>query len=159
MRASRLLKEGFMGRLTGSARRDEKRAPMQLLAAAVVSKHSGVDKDFRGKPGRRQVTVISAEAWCAVCQELGRELPWTTRRANLLVDDIDLPRRAGDVLQIGQLRLQINGETDPCSRMDEQCAGLKQALTPDWRGGVFCTVIEDGAVAIGDAVILHRIAE
>ena len=45
-------------------------------------------------------------------------------------------------------------ETDPCSRMDEQHAGLRDALTPDWRGGVCCRVIAGGNVAVGDEVRL-----
>jgi MOSC domain-containing protein YiiM len=148
-----------MGRLTGIARRDKKRAPMQTLDTAAVRTASGVAGDFRGKPGNRQVTVIAARAWRATCEDLGRELPWTTRRANLLVDDIDLPTRAGDMLQIGAVRLRINGETDPCSRMEEQVQGLKDALTPDWRGGVFCTVLDDGDITLGDDVILHPQAD
>jgi MOSC domain-containing protein YiiM len=37
--------------------------------------------------------------------------------------------------------------------MDEQCPGLKRALQPDWRGGVSCTVLQGGAVALGDEVV------
>ncbi len=148
-------KVGVMGRLTGIARRNAKRAPMETLEAASVTRLAGVQNDFRGKPGKRQVTVISTRAWRAVCDELEQELPWTTRRANLLVDDLDLPTCAGGILHIGTVRLVINGETDPCSRMDEQCDGLKAALTPDWRGGVYCTVLEEGTIEIGDTVTLH----
>ena len=58
----------------------------------------------------------------------------------------------GGEIRIGAVRLQVTGETDPCSRMEEQCAGLKAALQPDWRGGVCCRVLQDGAVRIGDTV-------
>jgi MOSC domain-containing protein YiiM len=142
-----------MGRLTGIARRDRKRAPMQTLERAEISTETGVERDSRGKPGPRQVTVISAEAWRDACRELQAEVPWTTRRANLLIDDFDLPRTVGAVLQVGEVRLRITGEVDPCSRMDEQCPGLKRALQPDWRGGVSCTVLQGGAVALGDEVV------
>ena len=144
-----------MGRLTGIARREAKRAPMQTLELAEISNATGVALDFRGKPGPRQVTVISAEAWRQVCAELRQELPWTTRRANLLVDGIELPKMAGAILKVGPVRLKITGEVDPCSRMEEQCPGLKAALQPDWRGGVTCTVLEGGPVALGDAVVLE----
>jgi len=142
-----------MGRLTGIARRDRKRAPMQTLERADISTATGVALDFRGKPGARQVTVISARAWRDACDELQKQIPWTTRRANLLVDDFELPRTIGAILKVGQVRLRITGEVDPCSRMEEQCPGLKQALQPDWRGGVSCTVLEGGVVALGDAVV------
>ncbi|MEX2125444.1 MAG: MOSC domain-containing protein [Woeseia sp.] len=141
-----------MGRLTGIARRDAKRAPMQTLDRAEISMDTGVARDFRGKPGKRQVTVISAEAWRQACRELQKELPWTTRRANLLVDELELPKKIGAILKIGPVRLLITGEVDPCSRMDEQCPGLTNALKPDWRGGVSCAVLQGGSVTLGDAV-------
>ena len=144
-----------MGRLTGIARRAAKRAPMQTLDHAEISRATGVALDFRGKPGSRQVTVLSAAAWQEACAEVGRDLPWTTRRANLLVDGIELPKTPGAIIRIGGARLKITGEVDPCSRMEEQCPGLKAALQPDWRGGVTCTVLDGGTVAVGDEVMLE----
>lgn len=143
-----------MGRLVGIARRDAKRAQMQTLQQAEISHASGVARDFRGKPGDRQVTVISADAWRKVCAELGNNIPWTTRRANLLVEGIELPKAIGSEIRIGAVRLQVTGETDPCSRMEEQFEGLKAALQPDWRGGVCCRVLQEGPVTIGDTVTL-----
>jgi MOSC domain-containing protein YiiM len=143
-----------MGRLAGIARRDEKRAPMETLDQADVSDQTGVALDSRGKPGERTVTVVSARAWREVCAELGQDIPWTTRRANLLVDDIDLPRSAGPIIEIGGIRLKVMVEVNPCSRMDEQVAGLTAALTPEWRGGVGCTVLQGGAIAVGDPVAI-----
>jgi len=141
-----------MGRLTGIARREKKRAPMETLEQADVSEETGVASDSRGKPGKRPVTVISARAWREVCAELGQEIPWTTRRANLLVDDIDLPKTEGAIIEIGEVRLQVTMEVDPCFRMDEQVDGLTEALKPDWRGGVGCIVLQSGSVSIGDTV-------
>ena len=143
-----------MGRLIGIARREQKRADMEILEDAEVSEHTGVAEDFRGKPGNRQVTVVSAEAWAATCEDLGQQIPWTTRRANLLVEDVQLPRRSGDVIEVGSVRLLITMEVDPCSRMEEQYDGLKAALTPDWRGGVACTVLQGGSVRLGDNVYI-----
>ena len=141
-----------MGRLIGIARRAQKRAEMEVLEDAEVSEHSGVAEDFRGKPGNRQVTVVSAEAWAAICEDLGQQIPWTTRRANLLVEDVQLPRRTGDLIEVGSVRLLVTMEVDPCSRMEEQYIGLKASLTPDWRGGVACTVLQGGSVRLGDSV-------
>ena len=141
-----------MGRLVGIARRDKKRAAMDILEDAEISEQTGVAKDFRGRPGKRQVTVISAEAWSAACQDLGQEIPWTTRRANLLVEAVQLPQRTGDVIEIGGVRLLVTMEVDPCSRMEEQYEGLRAALIPEWRGGVACTVLKGGLVRLGDDV-------
>ena len=143
-----------MGRLAGIARREKMRALMETLEQAEVSDQTGVAKDFRGKPGKRTVTVISARAWREVCAELGQDILWTTRRANLLVDDIDLPRSIGQIIEVGEVRLEVTMEVDPCRRMDEQVEGLKAALTPDWRGGVGCTVLQNGSVSIGDPVAI-----
>lgn len=145
-----------MGTLMGIARREAKRAPMETLERAEISKETGIANDWRGKPGRRQVTVISAASWADACRELGTEIPWTTRRANLLVEGIDLPHTTGAVIEIGAVRLLVTGEVDPCSRMDEQYQGLTEALKPDWRGGVSCSVLEEGIVAIGDGVTLKN---
>ena len=103
-----------MGRLAGIARREKMRAPMETLEQADVSDQTGVAKDLRGKPGKRTVTVISARAWREVCAELGQDIPWTTRRANLLVDDIDLPRSVGQIIEVGEVRLEVTMEVDPC---------------------------------------------
>jgi MOSC domain-containing protein YiiM len=141
-----------MGRLVGIARRKEKRAAMETLESAEVREESGVANDFRGKPGKRQVTLVSASAWAVVCEELGQEIPWTTRRANFLIEGVNFPKRTGDVIEVGGVRLLVTMEVDPCSRMEEQVTGLKKAMTPDWRGGVACTVLKGGTVRLGDDV-------
>ncbi len=143
-----------MGRLAGIARRDKKRAPMETLESATISEQTGVVEDFRGKPGNHQVSVLSSRAWQATCDELGEEVHWTTRRSNLLIEDLDLPQSAGQTIVIGEVRLRITMEVDPCSRMEEQVSGLEKALQPDWRGGVACVVLQGGKVTIGDPVAL-----
>ena len=141
-----------MGRLVGIARRETKRAPMETLEQAEVSDQTGVAQDSRGKPGNRTVTVIAARAWRDVCAEPSQDIPWTTRRANLLVDDIDLPRSSGQIIEVGDVRLEVAVEAVPCFRMDEQVGGLTDALRPDWRGGAGCIVLQGGSISIGDAV-------
>ena len=144
-----------MGLLKAIARRNKLRAPMQLLEAADVTGATGVANDFRGKSQTRTVTVLSEDVWSQVCEQLGGNIPWTTRRANFLVQGIGLPKVSGGIIQVGVVHLQVTGEVDPCSRMEEQCPGLKDLLSPDWRGGVACFVVKEGTVAIGDAVSIH----
>ena len=102
--------------------------------------------------GKRQVTIISREAWEAVERELGEQVEPQTRRANLLVTGIDLARSRGRVMRIGQCRVRVYGETKPCWQMEEAHAGLQSALRPEWRGGVFAEVLDDGRIAVGDPV-------
>ena len=141
-------------RLLAIAVRQRSRGTMQELAGAEVTREGGVADDFRGRPGRRQVTVLSLESWQAACRQAGRpELPWTARRANLLVSGVDLA--AAGVLRIGEVELEVTGETAPCERMDEACDGLRAALTPEWRGGVTCRVRQPGSLAAGAPVSAH----
>lgn len=144
------------GRLIGIARHGRPRGPIETIDRADVSIEEGIRGDYRGavKPGgrgKRQVTVMARADWDAAMADLGTALDWSVRRANLLVDGIDLPREAGARLRIGDaVVLEVTGECDPCSRMDEIAPGLRAALTPDWRGGLLTRVIAGGPLAIGD---------
>ena len=138
-------------RLLAIAVRHRSRGAMQELAEAAVTREDGVADDFRGRTGRRQVTVLSLESWQAACREAGDpKLPWTTRRANLLVTGVDLAAAA--VLRIGEVELEVTGETAPCERMEEAYAGLRAALEPAWRGGVTCRVRQPGTLRPGAPV-------
>jgi MOSC domain-containing protein YiiM len=142
------------GRLIGIARIAEKRGPLEELGHADVSVERGIAGDRRGvKPGR-QITVLFREGWDDACAELGVMLPWIARRANLYVEGLDRPRRIGDRLRIGDIVLAVTDETYPCNLMELAHRGLRNALAPDWRGGVCCDVIAGGAIRIGDSVSL-----
>jgi len=127
---------------------------MQLIDSAQVSVTDGILGDFRGPQRGRQVTILSESAWQQACTELDAELPWTTRRANLLVDDIEFDASyVGHSVRIGKVELLVTEETNPCSRMDEQHPGLTAALTANWRGGICCDVVQPGDIKIGDQVV------
>ncbi len=138
------------GRVLCIARRNVKRGPMQLLEQAGISIAAGVDGDTRGKPGRRQVTVLSASAWIEACNLANTDQPWVARRANVLVDGLDLRFSEGAVLYLGdEIELLITGELAPCERMDDASPGLRLALADGWRGGVTCSVRRGGKLAVG----------
>ncbi len=137
------------GRLKEICRHAASKAPTEMLDSATISEEHGVEGSVL-KPRRRRVVVMAAEAWAAACGELGADLPWTLRRGNLLVEGLDLPRQPGARLRIGEVLLEVTQEVDPCAVMDAQHPGLRAALTPDWRGGIGCAVIEGGRVAVGD---------
>ena len=151
-----------MARLAGIARRPVRRAPMEEIAQGLISTDAGLEGDCKGsKFPQRQITVLAAEAWIAAAADVGDSgLPWTVRRANLLVAGIDLPRAKGGVIRIGETVLEVTGQTYPCSRMEEARPGLLRALAGDWRGGVTCRVLTGGRVVLGDAVeVLVRPSE
>ncbi|MEM7636959.1 MAG: MOSC domain-containing protein, partial [Pseudomonadota bacterium] len=92
-------------------------------------------------------------AWREAARQAGEpDLAWTARRANLLVQGVDLPRAAGGVLRINDVVLEVTSQTVPCKRMDDALNGLRKALHPDWRGGVSCRVLEGGRVMLDDRV-------
>ena len=131
---------------------------MEPLDHVSVSVEGGVHGDFRGvvKPGgrgRRQVTLIEANDWAAAMAETGHSIPWFERRANLLVEGLDLPQQAGVNLRIGaDVLLEITRETDPCERMEALAPGLRAALLIDWRGGACSRVLAGGIIRIGDTI-------
>ena len=145
-----------MGKLLGIVTRERSRAPMKQHGSIEISVDRGLDGDFRGASRGRNVTVLGREGWQAACAKLGCELPWTTRRANLLVEGVDLIESGGARLRIGEVVLLVTEECEPCQRMDEQSDGLRAALGPDWRAGVSCRVLTAGQVRIGDAALLER---
>ncbi len=148
------------GRLIGIARKSRPRGDVELLEQAAVGIETGIAGDFRGaiRPGKsngRQITIMSAEDWTATIAELGVAVSWEQRRVNLLCENIALPRERGARLRVGGAIVEITGECDPCSRMEEIAPGLKAALTPGWRGGRTAKVIEGGPIAIGDDIIIE----
>ena len=102
--------------------------------------------------GKRQVTIISRDRWDRVDAALGTTVDPALRRANILVSGIDLSESGGKVLGLGACRIHIHGETTPCTRMDEEHRGLRQALMADWGGGAYGEIVEGGELTVGDEV-------
>ncbi len=152
-----------MARIAGIARHDRPRGPIETIDTVEVTIEGGLAGDFRGavRPGKkakRQVSLIEAKDWDAAMAETGHSLPWWHRRANLLVEDFDLPQTPGARIRIGaDVVLEITVECDPCSRMDELVDGLRLALIPDWRGGALTRVISGGTISVGDAIVIEQV--
>lgn len=143
-----------MGILRGIAYKAEKYGELICREKAFVGLKTGVEQDHRGAPGKRQVTVLAEEDFSDACREIKVRLDWTKRRANLLLRGINLEQSTGKYLRIGDIILEITGETEPCLRMEEQYAGLQNALAKKWRGGVTCKVVREGNIEVGDEVEL-----
>jgi MOSC domain-containing protein YiiM len=142
-----------MSSIKAIAIKNRSRVAMQSIDSAQISVNSGILGDFRGAQKDRQITILSEDSWLKACREIDVELPWTTRRANLLVDGVEFDESyVGRKLRIGEVELVVTRETNPCSLMDAQQAGLTAALTPDWRGGICCNVVKPGTVKLADRV-------
>lgn len=149
------------GRVTGIARHAFPKGPMETIDHATVTLEGGIAGDFRGamkgQPYKRQVSLIEAKDWGAAMAQVGHSIPWEQRRANLLVEDFDLPQTPGVRLRIGaDVVLEITCETEPCERMEALADGLRAALTPDWRGGALTKVITAGTIAVGDSIRIEE---
>lgn len=139
------------GRLEAIWIKRARRGPMDPVDRATLE----IDHGLVGNAnvgGRRQVTVVDADAWERATAGLGVEVDPSARRANLLVRGLDLQETRGRALSIGPCRIRIGGETRPCERMDEASPGLQDALDPEWRGGVYGVVEAGGEIRIGDPV-------
>jgi MOSC domain-containing protein YiiM len=128
-----------------------KRGPMDPVHEATLVAGRGLAGNAN-QGGHRQVTIISADRWREIVAALRVPLEPSTRRANLLVSGIELADTRGRVLRVGACRLQINGETRPCERMDEAYPGLRAVMAERWAGGVYAVVLDDGPIGVGDEV-------
>lgn len=141
-----------MAKVAGIARAPRPREPMEELAQSKITVEEGLDGDRRGRQEGRQITLLSKEAWEAACSESGGLLAWTTRRANILISDVDFDQAMGQDIWIGDVHLKVTEETEPCSLMEEAQSGLRARMSVNWRGGVRCAVLSGGTINVGDDV-------
>lgn len=139
------------GTIEAIAIRTRKEGPMRVIQSADVAVAGGIDGDLPSSP-HRGVTFISAEQWDQTTGELGVDIPWHTRRANVLVRGLNLAETFDCMFEIGNVRIRIEGETHPCDLMDRLQPGLKDALKPEVRAGVHGRVMKAGAISVGDQI-------
>jgi len=128
-----------------------KRGPMDPKSEATMVEGRGIEGNAN-QGGKRQVTILSKEAWQALMEQTKGDADPSSRRANLMVSGVDLKDASGRVLAVGAVRIRIYGETRPCERMDEAHQGLRSAMRSEWLGGAFGEVLDDGKIVVGDPV-------
>jgi MOSC domain-containing protein YiiM len=129
-----------------------KRSVMDGVAHATLRADRGIVGNAN-QGGRRQVTIIERERWDAHMAALGGTLDPSRRRANILVSGFPLRDTRGKTLRIGNVRFRVAGETKPCEQMEEALPGLEKVMRPDWGGGAFTVVLDDGDINVGDMVV------
>jgi len=138
------------GVIVGLAVKTAHGAPMELVDSVSVTEE-GIEGNVHQRNERR-ITLLSKEQWVEMQTELGGDLPWTTRRANVLVEGLPLGDLIGKTLQVGGIEVHLYGETHPCGQMEAAQAGLQATMTPECRGGVHGSVVSGGEVRVGDTV-------
>lgn len=150
--------ETTTGRVEALWRKRAHRGPMDPADRVRLVEHRGIEDDVSFGRSKRQVTVIEKEVFDRIAAEFPDAQPYM-RRANVMVSGVRLKESRGRMLRLGDVRIRIWGETRPCQRMDAQVPGLTAALDPDWNGGVFGVVLDDGEVEVGDEAWLEEPAE
>lgn len=140
-----------IGTVTAIAVRGASGRPMQEIREVVAVAGGALEGDGEHSPDRG-ITLISSRQLEQVNRELRADLPWHTRRANVLVDADRLGDLIGRTITIGDVVVAVAGETRPCNRMDGFHPGLKAALTPDCRAGVHGRITTAGTIRVGDVV-------
>ncbi len=127
----------------------EARDQLQLTAGqGVVGDHTY---------GRmRHVTIVFEDDWNAAGAELGRAVDPAGRRANVLVSGGGGRHYVGRTLRLGDVRVEIKGITAPCPVMEQAAEGLRAALEPDGRAGVWGRVLDDGELVPGQQLRAER---
>lgn len=143
-----------MGKLEAIWIKRAHRAPMKEVTQAVLVPGKGIEGDVNTSR-RRQVTIIEREIWESLMKQLAADASPAGRRANFMISGVKLAETRGKILRVGGVRLAIGGETTPCERMDEYLPGLRAAMRPNWGGGAFAQVLDDGIVTLGDSVELE----
>ncbi len=147
------------GKIVGLCIRPGRRETPEERRALVLVPGTGVVDDH-GTSEKRQITIMAKEAWTDAASTVDGTLPWTARRANVLVEGVDLGSLLlGGRLTLGACEIEVVGETYPCDQMDEACDGLKAALLPETRGGVYGRIVAAGTIAIGDAAGVAQVGK
>lgn len=138
------------GRLLAIFLRPGARLPVRSVAHATAVAGRGLAGDHAGG-GRRQVTLLAKEAWDRACAELGHSVDPAVRRANLLVEGVDLGACIGGSLRLADVVIDVLGETRPCELLDDGGGhGLCNSLRSERRGGVHGSIRVGGELRVGD---------
>ncbi|MEO1530742.1 MAG: MOSC domain-containing protein [Pseudomonadota bacterium] len=149
--ASLTARHAQFGRVTWLGVRPARHAPLQPLEHVEID-GCGLEGDHRARPGKRAVSLIQAEHLPVIAGLLGIDTvePQTLRR-NIVVAGINLLGLRNRRFSIGSVVLEGTGLCAPCSRMEE-ALGHGGYSAVRGHGGITASVLEGGAVALGDHV-------
>ena len=107
-----------MAQLKGIAIAPEIMAPIETREAADVAVIPASAEMPRQKAPPSGLHLFEDDWQDAIAEVGGSALDWTARRANLLVTGMRSPQHEGGIFTIGDVRLEVVMETDPCEVME-----------------------------------------
>lgn len=146
------------GRVEAIIVRGAPRLPARRIERSFARAGIGLADDRLGQRGEaelstRQVTLIQYEHLPVIAQ-LARvpAIDPAGLRRNLVISGINLQAAKNAKLRVGAALLEVVGPCHPCSRMEE-ALGPGGYAAMRGHGGMTARVLEDGAIAVGDAVV------
>jgi MOSC domain-containing protein YiiM len=136
----------------------QRNSDIQVMQSVEVRMPTGIVGDHHAMRGnsKRQVTLVQAEHLDVVASLVGRESigPELLRR-NVVVRGINLLALKDQEFLIGTAVLRGSGLCVPCSRMERNLGrGGYNAMRG--HGGINAIVVQEGIIAVGDAVVLQN---
>ncbi|MCA9758876.1 MAG: MOSC domain-containing protein [Candidatus Eisenbacteria bacterium] len=123
--------------------------PIEVQSLDLVA-GQGVDLDHT-RGSMRHVTIVFEDDWRRAAEEAGdADLDPVGRRANVLLSGGGGQGWIKQWVRLGPSLFEVKGVTAPCGVMDEFHQGLKDALEPEARAGVWGRLHASGTLRVGD---------
>jgi len=135
-----------MARVQNLFRARKKRLPMEELSEVRAVGDKGLEGCAHGRPGsKRQVLLVDRETLEAMDLQPG------VIRENITTDGLNVNSlEVGQLLRIGEARLEVSAVCTPCDQMEAIRPGLRKEL---WgRRGMLCRVLDGGTIRRGDLI-------
>jgi MOSC domain-containing protein YiiM len=135
-----------MARVQNLFRAPRKHFPMEELSEVRALDDAGFEGCAHARPAsKRQVLLVDRETLEAMNLQPGMI------RENITTDGLNVNGlQIGQLLRVGQARLEVNAVCTPCDQMEAIRPGLRKEL---WgRRGMLCRVLEGGVIRRGDTI-------
>ncbi|HKV62045.1 MAG TPA: MOSC domain-containing protein [Candidatus Acidoferrum sp.] len=135
-----------MARVQNLFRSSKKRLRMEELSEVRAVGDRGFEGCAHGRPGsKRQVLLVDRETLEAM------ELRPGIIRENITTDGLNVNSLPiGQLLRVGEARLEVSAVCTPCDQMEAIRPGLRKEL---WgRRGMLCRVLHGGMIRRGDSI-------
>jgi len=135
-----------MPRVQNLFRAPKKHLPMEELSEIRAVNGTGIEGCAHARPGgKRQVLLVDRETLEAMNLRPG------IIRENITTDGLNVNNLLiGQVLRVGEARLEVSAVCTPCDQMEAIRPGLRKEL---WgRRGMLCRVLDGGVIRRGDSI-------